>query len=100
MNGKSRLQQTQEDVEEVKEIMLDNMAKANERSGKLEDLEDRAEELKEKGRVFQKKTQTLKQKKRWENQRMKIIFIIVAVLVGAAILGGIIYAIVSSSGGQ
>lgn len=52
------------------------------------------------GRVFQKKTQTLKQKKRWENQRMKIIFIIVAVLVGAAILGGIIYAIVSSSGGQ
>lgn len=52
------------------------------------------------GRVFQKKTQTLKQKKRWENQRMKVIIIIVAVLVGAAVLGGIIYAIVSSSGGQ
>lgn len=52
------------------------------------------------GRVFQKKTQTLKQKKRWENQRMKVIIIIVAVLVGAAVLGGIVYAIVSGSGGQ
>lgn len=44
-NGKSRLQQAQEDVEEVKDIMLDNLNKADERSGKLEDLEDRAEQL-------------------------------------------------------
>lgn len=44
-NGKSRLQQAQEDVEEVKDIMLDNLKKADERSGKLEDLEDRADQL-------------------------------------------------------
>lgn len=44
-SGKSRLQQAQEDVEEVKDIMLDNLKKADERSGKLEDLEDRAEQL-------------------------------------------------------
>lgn len=44
-NGKSRLQQTQEEVEEVKIIMLDNLNKADERSGKLEDLEDRADQL-------------------------------------------------------
>lgn len=44
-NGKSRLQQAQEDVEEVKHIMLDNLKKADERSGKLEDLEDRADQL-------------------------------------------------------
>lgn len=47
-NGKSRLQQAQEDVEEVKHIMLDNLKKADERSGKLEDLEDRADQLLEK----------------------------------------------------
>lgn len=47
-NGKSRLQQAQEGVEEVKVIMLDNLNKADERSGKLEDLEGRADELLEK----------------------------------------------------
>lgn len=49
-NGKSRLQQAQEDVDEVKVIMLDNLNKADERSGKLEELEDRAEDLLEKVR--------------------------------------------------
>lgn len=44
-NGKSRLQQAQEDVEEVKVIMLDNLNKADERSDKLDDLEGRADEL-------------------------------------------------------
>uniref|UniRef100_M3ZP10 V-SNARE coiled-coil homology domain-containing protein n=1 Tax=Xiphophorus maculatus TaxID=8083 RepID=M3ZP10_XIPMA len=43
-----RLQQTQEEVEQVKDIMLDNMEKANERSGKLNDLEQQAEDLLEK----------------------------------------------------
>lgn len=44
-NGKSRLQQTQDEVEEVKVIMLDNLNKAEERSGKLGDLEDRAAKM-------------------------------------------------------
>lgn len=44
-NGKNRLQQVQEDVEEVKVIMLDNLNKADERSNKLNELEDRADEL-------------------------------------------------------
>lgn len=47
-NGKSRLQQAQEDVKEVEALMLDNLNKANERSGKLDDLEDRADQLLEK----------------------------------------------------
>lgn len=46
-NGKNRLQQAQEDVEEVKVIMLDNLNKADERSGRLGELEDRADELME-----------------------------------------------------
>lgn len=37
-------------MEEVKDIMLDNLNKADERAGKLEDLEDRADELLEKVR--------------------------------------------------
>ena len=44
-NGKNQLQQTQDEVEEVKVIMLDNLNKAEERSGKLGELEDRADVL-------------------------------------------------------
>lgn len=52
-NGKSRLQQAQDDVEDVKHIMLDNMNKAKEREGKLSELDDRAEDLLEKVRTAQ-----------------------------------------------
>uniref|UniRef100_A0A8C6LIY8 V-SNARE coiled-coil homology domain-containing protein n=1 Tax=Nothobranchius furzeri TaxID=105023 RepID=A0A8C6LIY8_NOTFU len=48
MPDSSRLQQAQEEVEEVKEIMLDNLNKADERHNKLSDLEVQAEELMEK----------------------------------------------------
>lgn len=44
-NGKSRLQQVQGDVEEVRDIMLDNLNKADERNGNLVELEDRADVL-------------------------------------------------------
>lgn len=44
-NGQSRLQQAQQDVEEVREIMLDNLNKASEREGKLGELENRADQL-------------------------------------------------------
>ncbi|CAJ1068299.1 vesicle-associated membrane protein 5 [Xyrichtys novacula] len=72
-NGKNRLQQAQEDVEEVKGIMLDNLNKADERAGKLDDLEDRADELLAKSKAFEKTANQVKQKKRWENKKMKVL---------------------------
>ncbi|XP_005802167.1 synaptobrevin-like isoform X1 [Xiphophorus maculatus] len=92
-DGKSRLQQTQEEVEQVKDIMLVNMKKADERSGKLNDLEQQAEDLLEKGKVFEKKAGKVKQQKKWSNKKMKIIFISVGVVAGLVILGLIIFAI-------
>ncbi|XP_077378303.1 vesicle-associated membrane protein 5 isoform X2 [Festucalex cinctus] len=92
MNGKSRLQQAQEDVEEVKDIMLDNLNKADERSGKLTDLEERADVLLEKSRAFEKKTIQVKEKTRWKNKKMKIALIALAVVVALIIIGVIIYA--------
>ncbi|XP_041793892.1 vesicle-associated membrane protein 5 [Chelmon rostratus] len=99
-NGKSRLQQAQEDVEEVTVIMLDNLNKADERSGKLEDLEGRADELLAKSKAFEKTANQVKQKKRWENKKMKIVFIGIGVVAAAIIIGLIIFAIVDSTGGQ
>uniref|UniRef100_A0A3B4XFR1 Vesicle-associated membrane protein 5 n=1 Tax=Seriola lalandi dorsalis TaxID=1841481 RepID=A0A3B4XFR1_SERLL len=91
-NGKSRLQQTQEEVEEVRVIMLDNLNKAEERSGKLGELENRADKLLSK--TFEKTSNQVKQKKRWENKRMKILFTVVGVVAALIVFGLIIYAIV------
>ncbi|KAG7318608.1 hypothetical protein KOW79_018363 [Hemibagrus wyckioides] len=76
-NGRSRLQQAQQDVEEVREIMLDNLNKANEREGKLGDLENRADQLLEQSKVFSKTANQVKQKKQWENIKMKVILAII-----------------------
>uniref|UniRef100_A0A3P9AYC8 V-SNARE coiled-coil homology domain-containing protein n=1 Tax=Maylandia zebra TaxID=106582 RepID=A0A3P9AYC8_9CICH len=57
----SHLQKTQEEVEEVKVIMLQNMNKAEERSGKLNELEDRADLLLEEVHCPSGKTSSLSQ---------------------------------------
>lgn len=44
-NGQSHLRQAQENVEEVKLIMLDNLNKSGERTVKLVDLDNRADQL-------------------------------------------------------
>uniref|UniRef100_A0A3B4FF11 Vesicle-associated membrane protein 5-like n=1 Tax=Pundamilia nyererei TaxID=303518 RepID=A0A3B4FF11_9CICH len=94
-NGKSHLQKTQEEVEEVKVIMLQNMNKAEERSGKLNELEDRA-----KLKKFEKTSTQVKTQKRWANKKMKVVLIAVAVVAGLIILSLIIVAIVQSTKGS
>uniref|UniRef100_A0A3P9J6C5 Vesicle-associated membrane protein 5 n=1 Tax=Oryzias latipes TaxID=8090 RepID=A0A3P9J6C5_ORYLA len=92
-NGKNQLQQMQDDVEEVKVIMLDNLQKADERKEKMGNLEDRAEELLEQSKKFEKRTNTLRQQKWWENKKTKI-FLAIGVVAGLIILGLIIFAAV------
>ncbi|KAG1958742.1 vesicle-associated membrane protein [Pimephales promelas] len=72
--------------------MLDNLMKADERTVKLGDLDNRAEQLLEQGKVFSKTATKVKQKKRWENIKYKVI--IAAVVVAVAI--GIIVAVAMS----
>ncbi|TSR04316.1 Vesicle-associated membrane protein 5 [Bagarius yarrelli] len=81
-NGRNRLEQAQQDVEEVREIMLENLSKASEREGKLGDLENRADQLLEQSKVFSKTSNQVKQKKQWENIKLKVILgiIVVAIL--------------------
>ncbi|XP_024130509.1 vesicle-associated membrane protein 5 [Oryzias melastigma] len=88
-NGKSKLQQMQDDAEEVKVIMLDNLQKADERREKMSNLEDRADDLLEQSKQFEKKTNTLRQQKWWENKRAKV-FLGIGVAAGLVILGLII----------
>ncbi|XP_029019627.1 vesicle-associated membrane protein 5 [Betta splendens] len=96
-NGKSRLEQTQDEVEEVKVIMMNNLEKVDERSDKLMDLENRADQLLETSKHFEKTTIQVKNKQRWENKKMKVIFIIVGVVAAVLVIGVIIYFSLSSS---
>ncbi|XP_061841750.1 vesicle-associated membrane protein 5-like isoform X2 [Nerophis lumbriciformis] len=93
MNGKSRLQQRQEEAEEVKDIMLNNLNKVDERSVKLGDLESRADELLEKSKTFEKKSNQVKETQRWKNKKTKIALIAVGVVVLLVVLGLIIFAV-------
>ncbi|KAM3867708.1 vesicle-associated membrane protein 5 [Diretmus argenteus] len=97
-NGRDRLQQTQDEVEEVRVIMLDNLNKADERGVKLDELENRADELRVMSEKFERTTNKVKHKKMWDNMKMKVVMISVIVLVALIVLGLIIYAIVNAAG--
>ncbi|XP_069799843.1 vesicle-associated membrane protein 5 isoform X2 [Dendropsophus ebraccatus] len=68
-----KLQDCQQAADEVKVLMKDNVDKIFEREGKLDKLEDRAEELKNMAVNFQKTAQTVERKTRWEKWRWYII---------------------------
>ncbi|XP_056427280.1 vesicle-associated membrane protein 5-like isoform X1 [Hyla sarda] len=72
-----KLQECQRNADEVKVLMKDNVEKIFEREGKLENLEVRATELKEKACNFQKTARTVERKTRWEKWRWYIISAIV-----------------------
>ncbi|CDQ61295.1 unnamed protein product [Oncorhynchus mykiss] len=90
-NGKNRLQQAQKEVEEVKVIMLDNLNKADERSGKLGELENRADELLEKSKAFSKSAGRVKQQKWWEHMKMKVLLSGIGFVVAAIIIGIVVW---------
>ncbi|XP_066449211.1 vesicle-associated membrane protein 5 [Eleutherodactylus coqui] len=76
-----KLEKCQQEAEEVKILMKDNVNKIFEREGKLEELDVRADELKEMAMDFKKTAQTVERKTRWEKWRWYIISgVIVALL--------------------
>ncbi|KAG7314837.1 hypothetical protein KOW79_022140 [Hemibagrus wyckioides] len=91
----SKLEDTQREVEEVKDIMLDNLNKAEERKEKLEDLNQRATVLLDKSQSFQKQSKKVKQKKRREYLKSKAGLIALMVVLALVII--VIIAIMFSS---
>ncbi|XP_049988826.1 vesicle-associated membrane protein 5 isoform X1 [Alexandromys fortis] len=82
MAGKE-LERCQQQADEVTEIMLDNYQKVLERDGKLAELEQRSHKLLDMSLAFSKTTNTLAQKKRWENIRCRV-------FLGLAVAGGLL----------
>lgn len=77
------LERCQQQADEVTEIMLDNYQKVLERDGKLAELEQRSHKLLDMSLAFSKTTNTLAQKKRWENIRCRV-------YLGLAVAGGLL----------
>eukprot|EP00123_Amoebidium_parasiticum_P019366 comp24750_c0_seq1/m.46871 comp24750_c0_seq1/g.46871 ORF comp24750_c0_seq1/g.46871 comp24750_c0_seq1/m.46871 type:complete len:220 (-) comp24750_c0_seq1:385-1044(-) len=90
-NNVDRLQRVQNEVDSVKQIMVQNIGKVLERGERIEILVDKTETLNEQAFQFKKKATQLKRKMWWKNQKMLILCTIVVSLV--------IYVIVASACG-
>merc|ERR1712008_105746 len=77
----SHLDATRAQVNEVQNIMKNNVDKIMEREGKLSDLEGRADQLQAGTEQFHRAAVKIKRKKFWENMKMKIIGVIIAVII-------------------
>ncbi|KAL2092177.1 hypothetical protein ACEWY4_011975 [Coilia grayii] len=71
--------------------MLDNLNKAEERTGKLGELENRADELLKQGQGFAKTAAKVKRKKQWENIKLKVLIggmisVVIVVIILVAVL--------------
>lgn len=76
----SKLEQTQQQVNEVVGIMRVNVEKVLERDQKLSELDARADALQEGGKRFEQQAQKLKRKYWWKNIKMMIIIGIIGVI--------------------
>ncbi|KAH0999029.1 synaptobrevin-1-like [Dendroctonus ponderosae] len=88
----SKLEQTQQQVNEVVGIMRVNVEKVLERDQKLSELDSRADALQEGGKRFEQQAQKLKRKYWWKNIKMMIIIgiigVILLIIIIFAITGG------------
>lgn len=76
----SKLEQTQQQVNEVVGIMRVNVEKVLERDQKLSELDSRADALQEGGKRFEQQAQKLKRKYWWKNLKMMIIIGVIGVI--------------------
>lgn len=72
--------QLKEEVQDVAVIMQSNRDKVLEREGKLNELDDRADRLREEATKFESKTGQVKRKMWWQNIKMKIVIAVCALL--------------------
>lgn len=85
----SKLEQAQQQVNEVVGIMRVNVEKVLERDQKLSELDSRADALQEGGKRFEQQAQKLKRKYWWKNIKMMIIMGVIGVVILIIIIGKI-----------
>ncbi|XP_053125750.1 vesicle-associated membrane protein 5 [Hemicordylus capensis] len=98
--GEHQLKALQEEADGVKDIMLENYNKVLDREGKLTELDQRADDLRNQSSAFSKTTQTLAWKKRWENMKWKIILGVGVAVIMVVLLAIILYFAIPRPGSQ
>ncbi|XP_039223618.1 vesicle-associated membrane protein 3 [Crotalus tigris] len=81
LGSNRRLQQTQNQVDEVVDIMRVNVDKVLERDQKLSELDDRADALQAGAAQFETNAAKLKRKYWWKNCKMWAILVAVVVVI-------------------
>eukprot|EP00294_Goniomonas_avonlea_P006823 CAMPEP_0114558016 /NCGR_PEP_ID=MMETSP0114-20121206/10145_1 /TAXON_ID=31324 /ORGANISM="Goniomonas sp, Strain m" /LENGTH=230 /DNA_ID=CAMNT_0001743355 /DNA_START=16 /DNA_END=708 /DNA_ORIENTATION=+ len=79
----------QAQVDEVKVVMQDNVQKMLENHEKLEDLDDKANQMVNEASHFKKQSTQLKNRMWWQNCKLWVILIIIVIVVLAIIVGAI-----------
>ena len=82
----SNVQRLRDDVEEVKGQMVQNIDKVIERGERLDDLNERTENLNARAGEFQTVSTRLKRKLWWQNVKLWIILIIIVLVILAVII--------------
>ncbi|CAD5124139.1 DgyrCDS12439 [Dimorphilus gyrociliatus] len=85
-NGYGHIANLNNQVNEVKGIMTQNIESVLRRGENLEDLEDRTTALEDTSRVFQQTAKQVRRKYWWQNMKMRIILVLVVLAVIAVIV--------------
>merc|ERR1711959_416444 len=83
--GNTKVASVQQQVSEVKEIMMDNIEKVLDRGEKIEVLVDKTEALRFQADNFHKQGRALRNRMWWNNLKMKLILLTFVISVGIII---------------
>lgn len=86
MSDRPAIETINQQVDELKDVVKDNIDKVLERGDKLDDLQGRAEELEQNANRFQKTANKVKEKKKWQNRKLWIILSVVGTILILAIV--------------
>ena len=82
-----KLQQTQDQVNEIIGIMRTNVDKVVERGGKLSELDRRAEALRDNAEIFETQAAKLKKKYWWKNTKIWLLLVLSIIILIVVSIG-------------
>lgn len=88
--GNANIHRLQNQVDEVVDIMQSNISQVMERGDRLEDLNDKSENLSSSADVFRMKARSLQRRMWWKECRMRILLAVIVIVILTIIIVPII----------
>lgn len=96
-NSKEKIKKIQKEIDDTKEIMLENIEQAIKRGDHLITIENNTQDIQNQANNFLKKTRNLKNEMCWRKYILHIITGIIFLFVASIIVGIIVYSSVNAS---